>query len=1776
MADSSAVKEESSRALSGDTPETAQKSATNEDVVSISVLEDSDDRPIVSMTWRLGSVLLICLISFGASWSARLTSSLKSTIKKELGINNTQFALLEASEEFLVTLLTMASGILTDRIGGAGAMLYGNIIMTAGALVIAGAATCRSFPLMIFGKVTAALGDIATQIAYYRVFAGWFAPGGGFGTTIGLQIGIARIGGFAGSSTANVISKNTGNFAWVFWIGACVAFFTNLCTLVFFVFTKVANKRFRPPPDPATGEPLVEKSKKFDINKIIQLPWVFWAIMLFSMVQTSCSNIYSQNATELAEHRFGVDAVAAGWYASLSQYAGFFLSPLIGAVIDTYGHRVTQMAICGTGMLLSMGLINWGTTTSSAAASYAFYAIFKTFGPVTIIEGIRTCMWHQDVFGTAYAAKVTMNNATNIIIRIITGVIQDADGNSYDRVTVVYVFLATASTVVSLAMLVGCFWAPDLQILQFSRKQRIMHGDMINERKEKSQGPSGRKARAISKICFFALFVKTQLDISIHQSTAAIRGLKEMASFKSIQPWEPNEQGPSSTSKRPRAYSGEIIDTLQHDDYTIGWISALPLEMTAAEIMLEEVHQSLPQDPQDSNTYTLGRVHERNVVIACLPKGQYGTNNAATVANDMKRSFTHIQYQLMVGIGGGAPALADVRLGDVVVSTEVVQSDLGKAMPNGQFQRTSNPVRPPHPLMTAVSKLQASHSRGQNRMLAILSESILKLSHYARPKLQDLLFATNYNHAVSGTTCDLCDQSKLVIRPSRQNTDPMIHYGRIASGNQVIKDGSTRDERSKELGTICFEMEAAGLIRSSPCLVIRGICDYSDSHKNKEWQEYAAIAAAVYTKELITMIPTQTLHVCKRVRRQRLTAPELVDPEADECLRAMFVTDPAQDREDILDAKGDICDGTCEWILSTEAFNDWNQNPPHLLWISAPPGMGKTFMSIHLSKHFQAISEKGSGISTLFFFCDNKVETRNNAQLFQATSFSTLWKAFEDMVTNSNFMTVYCVIDALDERENNSLSLLLRKFERLSQGHVHSMTRLKIICLSRRYPEKIPEALLLFSKIELDMMAARNEDISRFISARVSELAQKKTLSPAMSSHLEDVFQKKSEGTFLWVSLMAQDLEKKQLLDFEASLDMLPAGLDAVYERILRNIDFNKRDIIHRTLSWIIIATRPLAIPELCEAVDLPSNKSPAEKISESGTVSDLVFQAVVRQGPLKDAYLPPGSVMFSDGQGRPRMEYIQEDYWKWTVTFLHQSVKDYLITHRKENKPTMRALSVLQLHEHATITLIQYLGSMFRARNVDWRRVKERLESLLFSEINHVSERARLIYAMTGLPLGEYAVYNWHLHFRELKDITPTIQQNETFFEEESEARTLWRMFVEDFTFIRESDDSSIPLLHMSCYMDLHNLAAWCLRRKREGDLAREGGSMHHTALQAACAAQHESIAVMLLDSRADASTRSSNGENAFEIGLRCCSRNLLREMAQQKPCEAWLNEKKSAKDYALLQKAALWGNQEACRFLVEELGWDPNSPDREGNPSALIQALVSGKVELADICIREWHAPFEDWKILHAACTSYGLYADEFARVLRLLVSHRPFDINAPDEEGHNALCLRLGVHVFEDVDRLSEVGVLLLLGCSPDSLHWEGQIPIHCAAMQLKIALSSSFTSIMELMVSESQRGINHVCLKGQTVLHYFTQAFLSFSLFSSVKHSALKFGTQATKCLLDLGVDRSIRNIIGLTALDILRPALDRGEKELGGRREEYKSTVERIIIVLESYSTAPTH
>lgn len=158
-------------------------------------------------------------------------------------------------------------------------------------------------------------------------------------------------------------------------------------------------------------------------------------------------------------------------------------------------------------------------------------------------------------------------------------------------------------------------------------------------------------------------------------------------------------------------------------------------------------------------------------------------------------------------------------------------------------------------LLNAVSQLRALYYRGRSNLATYIS-AFNRLENFRRDKASpDVLFEATYNH-IGGATCEQCNKESAVKRTKRKGQDVVIYYGTIVSGNQVIKDGVTRDRLSLELGgVLCYEMEAAGLMNHFPCLVIRGICDYADSHKNKGWQPYAAATAAACAKEVLSVIP---------------------------------------------------------------------------------------------------------------------------------------------------------------------------------------------------------------------------------------------------------------------------------------------------------------------------------------------------------------------------------------------------------------------------------------------------------------------------------------------------------------------------------------------------------------------------------------------------------------------------------------------------------------------------------------------------------------------------------------------------------------------------------------------------------------------------------------------------------------------------------------------------------------------------------------------------------
>jgi nucleoside phosphorylase len=312
-------------------------------------------------------------------------------------------------------------------------------------------------------------------------------------------------------------------------------------------------------------------------------------------------------------------------------------------------------------------------------------------------------------------------------------------------------------------------------------------------------------------------------------------------------------------------------------DYHIGWICAVQTEYVVACEFLDEEYPTLPtSSPHDNNTYTFGRIGHHNVVIACLPKGKYGLTSAASVAKDMLRSFPSIRFGMMVGIGGGAPSLKhDIRLGDVVVSSPVgrtggvIHYEFGKTVQNQKFERTGALDAPPPMLLTALNVVGARHERKGHQIAMSVSGMVGRnprlRKKYQRPERgTDRLYESSFIHPDHDQACaKVCsaETAQLIQRIERtaDEDDPVVHYGLIASADRLMKDAQVRDTLARDEEVLCFEMEAAGLIDHFPCVVIRGICDYSDTHKNDIWQGYAAATAAAYAKELLEVIPATEL-----------------------------------------------------------------------------------------------------------------------------------------------------------------------------------------------------------------------------------------------------------------------------------------------------------------------------------------------------------------------------------------------------------------------------------------------------------------------------------------------------------------------------------------------------------------------------------------------------------------------------------------------------------------------------------------------------------------------------------------------------------------------------------------------------------------------------------------------------------------------------------------------------------------------------------------------------
>ncbi|RPA81055.1 purine and uridine phosphorylase [Ascobolus immersus RN42] len=349
-----------------------------------------------------------------------------------------------------------------------------------------------------------------------------------------------------------------------------------------------------------------------------------------------------------------------------------------------------------------------------------------------------------------------------------------------------------------------------------------------------------------------------------------------------------------------------------NQDYTVAWICPQPYECKAAELMLSETHGHRPksQSESDQNVYTLGQLHGHNIVLVALPSGDTGSQSATILAQGLRSTFQKIEFGCIIGSAGAisatGPGNKDIRLGDVVVSVPDSKAEHGgvvefRVTPQGDFETVtrSRLNNLSWTLRSAVSVMESERYDSDQLWDKVIEPKLRKQPDMSDPYWTkhrkpftfpgrnpedgfDILFKSSYEHNGPQTKhCrDVCNwgaHANLIhrtlrshpsseestagangrVQPTMVDNNPYVHLGLIATGAGVVDSlGSTeRDRLRAATNALCFDKEAFGILTQfSTYLVIRGICNYSDSHTNSTWQRYAAIAAAAYAGELLKAI----------------------------------------------------------------------------------------------------------------------------------------------------------------------------------------------------------------------------------------------------------------------------------------------------------------------------------------------------------------------------------------------------------------------------------------------------------------------------------------------------------------------------------------------------------------------------------------------------------------------------------------------------------------------------------------------------------------------------------------------------------------------------------------------------------------------------------------------------------------------------------------------------------------------------------------------------------
>ncbi|KAJ4251405.1 hypothetical protein NW762_011387 [Fusarium torreyae] len=938
--------------------------------------------------------------------------------------------------------------------------------------------------------------------------------------------------------------------------------------------------------------------------------------------------------------------------------------------------------------------------------------------------------------------------------------------------------------------------------------------------------------------------------------------------------------------------------TIPPEDITVAIFCALSIESVAVRYTLDERYESHPViTGQHNYVYNYGRIGDHNIVLA--RPHHMGPVKAAQCAATVAQQFPNVRFALMVGIGAGIPSpKVDIRLGDVAVSMArdghpgVIQYDYGKYEKDGSFTLKGWLDKPPGILVSADGSLEEDEEMDESPLRAILASITIKKG-YARPTSADVLFEASFQHVNKGEDCSGCEASieKKIEGRRPRDENVKVHRGLILSGGGVIKNAIDRSElRRGNDNAICYEMEAAGIMDQIPCLVIRGICDYADTHKNDDWHRYAAAVAAAYAKAILTKIHVEDLKQTtsmKEVIDQFERKVQEVGNDIKELKQHAENSKEDKQRETILHWLRDVDwrhqlfkhleskePGTGQWFIDSSEFNNWFKEIGDTLLCQGLPGAGKTVMASIVIDYLQSkfcqysIEESQARPALAFVFCNFQDRQQQPTGLILASlllqlieqlpsppaSIQTFYgrskgKPLSSLQVNDlcdalrsvsgHFPRAFFVVDGLDENEEAS---------KLVPAIISIQKEGRINFLATSRPEKrIQDVFRDYSSVTI---SATKQDVERYLDKRISKHRVIKDESGDFNQEVKDQLRKDvlerigkaADGIFLLARFhMEAILETTSPNGILEATKSLPRGPDAyheIYSKTVQRIGNQSpeyRILAKRTLEWIICAQRPLNVQELREALAIKSGSSCLDRLDLSST--DALIESC------------KGLVLVNKG----------------TVQLLHHTTREYFDSN-------FYILSVFGLQETSIMPVEDIAARNKSAREFSEREIALACATYLsfdaFSTGGPVSRRERRD-RYNHHKFYQYAAQDWGVHLRNCGSFIPEVASgpivenlvySKAHIEAVSEA---WSCYGHKSmaAFRRGRKPKGVTSLHLAAYFGIDLL----VRSLVQNIPKDQKDSFGRTPLSYAAQEGHETAVLVLLEAAADINSQDNEGWTAL-----------------------------------------------------------------------------------------------------------------------------------------------------------------------------------------------------------------------------------------------------------------------------------------------------------------------